>query len=282
MKAYKGGKTSGGKEPTDPNLLRIIKELGRKEVHVVKNESGHKYSEMLLELIKPYESDRPGVDEIDDLLYVAMNAWNLANLKQELPSAYIVMHDAIVNDPLSSEEINILLEQMITLKEQKFSSDVLYIIEYELMPGKGDQANLTTKAGALEAFLSAVMWGEEEDDEDVYNYEPGYINRSVLIITPREPFLNWVKGMEKGSLPLVVKPEPTIYLVAEKYETKELEKWLKKNFDRLFTKEFADWYTDKKAWPVNRTYKMFREWFDVSFHLEAYDLEDFPVDKELL
>ncbi|HEY1112340.1 MAG TPA: hypothetical protein VGE66_02225 [Chitinophagaceae bacterium] len=44
MKAYKGGKTSGGKEPTDPSFLRIIRELGKMEIHSVKNESAHKYS----------------------------------------------------------------------------------------------------------------------------------------------------------------------------------------------------------------------------------------------
>lgn len=282
MKAYKGGKTSGGKEPTDPSLLRIIRELGKIEEQVVRNESGHKYSQMLLELIKPYESDKPGVDEVDDLLYVALNAWNLANLKKEQPTAYSMMYEEIKQDFIGRPELDKLLDQMITHKEKKFSSFPLYIIEYELKQGKGDNATLTTKAATLEKFLAEAIWGEEEDEEDTANYEPGYINRSIVMITPKEPFMNWLSNTANGSIPIQVKPEANVYLVGESYDPKEMEKWLKKNFERLFRKELEDWYTDKNSWPANRTYKMFREWFDVSYHLDAFDIEDYPVDKESL
>lgn len=282
MKAYKGGKTSGSKEPTDLSLLRIIKEPGKKEVQVVMNESAHKYSQMLLELIKPYESDRPGVDEVDTLLYVALNAWNLANLKKEQPTAYALMYDEIKQDFLGRPELDKLLDQMITHKEREFSSYPLYIIEYELKQGKGDNATLTTKAGTLEAFLAEVLMGEEEDEEEVTNYEPGYINRSIVMITPREPFVKWLLNIGNGGIPVLEKQEANVYLVGESYDPKGMEKWLKKNFDRLFRKELQDWDRDKKLWPANRTYKMFREWFDVSYHLDAFDIEDYPVDKEFL
>lgn len=282
MKAYKGGKTSGGNKPTDPSLLRIIRELGKIEEQVVRNDSGHKYSQMLLKLIKPYESDRPGVDEIDDLLYVALNAWNLANLKKEQPTAFSMMYEEIRQDFSSRPDLDRLLDQMITHKEKEFSAFPLYIIEYELKQGKGDNATLTTKAATFEQFLADVMWGEDLDEEEATNYEPGYINRSIIMITPKEPFMNWLSNTANGSIPIQGKPEANVYLVGESFDAKEMEKWLKKNFDRLFRKELEDWYTDRKAWPVNRTYKMFREWFDVSYHLDAFDIEDYPVDKDSL
>ena len=75
--------------------------------------------------------------------------------------------------------------------------------------------------------------------------------------------------------------EHTVYLIEEKGSDAETEAWLKKNFDRVFTKELEAWYADEDAWPKKRTYQMFREWFDVSFQSMVYDLEDFPVDKDV-
>lgn len=79
------------------------------------------------------------------------------------------------------------------------------------------------------------------------------------MIIPKDPFVNWLLNIGNGSIPVLEKQETNVYLVGESYDPNEMEKWLKKNFDRLFRKELEGWDTAKKAWPVNRTYKMFRE-----------------------
>jgi hypothetical protein len=42
-----------------------------------------------------------------------------------------------------------------------------------------------------------------------------------------------------------------------------IEKWLQRNFDRIFQNELNDWHTDEKDWPQKRTFKIFLEWFGI-------------------
>lgn len=59
-----------------------------------------------------------------------------------------------------------------------------------------------------------------------------------------------------------------------------IEKWIKKNFDNIFINELNKWCTDESFWPTNRSYKMFKEWFDVAFYSMILDLEEFPITKD--
>ena len=61
---------------------------------------------------------------------------------------------------------------------------------------------------------------------------------------------------------------------------KEVIKYLKKNFDRVFCSELWSWDMDENNWPKNRTYKLFTEWFEVTTHCILYDLEKYPINKE--
>lgn len=280
MKAYKGGKTSGGKEHTDPRYLKAIKNQTKGEIIFAENVAEHKYSAMLLELIRPYQSERPGIDEVDSLLQLAFNAWNIANLKKELPPAYNLLIQGIRQDLKGNKEAIKLLNKLINDKEKKFAADQLYVLEYELRPGKGDNANLTTRAGSLEAFLAASLLDEEE--EDTYNYEPAYINRTAVLVKVREPFIAWLKEIDDSISLDDDLLEANIYLIEIKETTKAEKAWLKKNFDRIFTKELEEWYVDESLWPKNRTYEMLKDWFELSIISSVYDLEHFPIDKDLL
>ncbi len=92
MKAYKGGNFSENNRNIDPNLMKVIKQIEKKEgKKVIPNESGVKYSAMLLELISPYHSAFPHIDEMEELLELVTIAWNMANMKKLVPEAYNVM-----------------------------------------------------------------------------------------------------------------------------------------------------------------------------------------------
>src|SRR5687767_9624939 len=93
-----------------------------------------------------------------------------------------------------------------------------------------------------------------------------FLKRSALVIIPKEPFLAWLKfhDPEEEFEPSIT--EGDIYLLPA-FETKEqIENWLRKNFNFLFTEQLNNWYTDPEMWPQNRTFKMFREWFNYSAH----------------
>lgn len=282
MKAYKGGKTSGKKESPDPNLLNIVQQYQKDREIIVRNESEHKYSAMLLELIKPYQSPKPDIDELDQLLYVAVIAWNVANMKKEMPFAYQIMLQETKDNFKGDKEAVKLLTKLITDKEKKFGAFELFIHDYEFKTAEDNEVIVSVRATTLETFLTDSLLEEEEEEKEGFDFEPAYINRNAFIVTPKELFIEWVKKVSGSSLLPAEMPEPNIYLVEEKYNNEELEAWVKKNFERIFTKELGNWYADKKSWPKKRTYQMFREWFDVSYHSSVYDLEDFPVDKDIL
>jgi hypothetical protein len=61
---------------------------------------------------------------------------------------------------------------------------------------------------------------------------------------------------------------------------KQLNAYLKKNFDKIFINELDTWLTDEDDYPEKRTYKMFTDFFEVVFHNMVLDLEKEPVIKE--
>lgn len=98
------------------------------------------------------------------------------------------------------------------------------------------------------------------------------IDRSALILTPREPFLAWINSIETdeemGEEEMLV---PSIYLIPDLEDETEAEKYLRKNFDRIFTQELSAWYPDEDLWPKKRTFNMFIEWVDIKVSNLVWD-----------
>jgi len=112
----------------------------------------------------------------------------------------------------------------------------------------------------------------------LYYYDS--INRNAIIVKPKKPFYNWLKGIYNDEEFTSLKEENTVYLIREMDSNQDILKWLSKNFDGIFVNELNDWYTDEAGWPQNRTFKKFNEWFDVEINSMVLDLEEFPVEKE--
>lgn len=280
MKAYKGGKRKGSKDQPQPNRLQAINQHGIPPILTIPNQSEHKYSAMLLELIRPYMTAQSDVDEADHMLMLGMYAWNLANLKKELPEAHTAMNQDLKETLKGNKKALKQLISMISDKEKKFGEDKLYIVEYEIHPSKGSDVNVVTRSGTLEVFLVASFMGEV--GEDYYNDEPAYINRTAVMVKIREPFIAWLKEIDDSISPYVDVPEPNIYLFDIKESIQATESWLKENFDRIFSKELEEWFADESSWPKHRSFEMFCEWFEFTYHPLVYDLENHPVDKDLL
>lgn len=106
------------------------------------------------------------------------------------------------------------------------------------------------------------------------------VKRTALVLKPRQAFWNWVKSIdpEFDRVPLDDN-EPDVYLLPD-YETKEqMERWLKKNFDELFTEQMNNWYVDDSLWAQNRTFKLFNEYFDYSLHTMVWDGVEGAIQK---
>ena len=115
MKAYKGGKSSD-KPEANPNLLRKVQQYQEEGKNVTINESEAKYSAMLLDLVKPHHAPLPDIDELEELLDLAMIAWNIANMKSLVPHVYKIMLQETKNDLENDKDSVRILEKMIREK----------------------------------------------------------------------------------------------------------------------------------------------------------------------
>ena len=93
-------------------------------------------------------------------------------------------------------------------------------------------------------------------------------NRHAVIINYKKPFLKWHYKLypwkESNPADRIENQcsRVSLFLCEDK---KGHEKWLKKNYKRIFQEELADHAGTKKEWPKKRTYKLFRKWLRIDF-----------------
>lgn len=110
------------------------------------------------------------------------------------------------------------------------------------------------------------------------------INRDVLIVHPKKPFIDWVNEVfPDDPVPYTEEPdhdEATVYLLHEKANPDEALAYLKRNFKPIFENELFDWCTDKDAWPKNLTWEKFEKWFHFRIHSMVMDTGKGNIVKE--
>jgi hypothetical protein len=105
-------------------------------------------------------------------------------------------------------------------------------------------------------------------------------NRSLLILKPKQPCLDWAKALDNGdkdSTLAELAEDSTAYLVPELWEDSDQTALLESFYDILFEEQLEGWWTDEAAWPNERNLKMFLDWFEVEFHSLVFDLCDGPI-----
>ena len=106
------------------------------------------------------------------------------------------------------------------------------------------------------------------------------INRSVIILRHKQPFIDWVRSLDEHGkgLPLEeITKDPTAYLVPQIGYYDEQQAVVEWCYDILFNEELFGWWTEETAWPKDRDLKMFLEWFEVEFHSMVLDICDEPI-----
>ncbi|OFV95301.1 MAG: hypothetical protein A3H94_05690 [Acidobacteria bacterium RIFCSPLOWO2_02_FULL_60_20] len=74
--------------------------------------------------------------------------------------------------------------------------------------------------------------------------------------------------------------EPTIYLIPECGSHEELDALLPSLCEEIFTEQFDGWYRDTATWPKDRSFEVFRLWFNNQHHSMLIDLCDEPLIRE--
>ena len=105
------------------------------------------------------------------------------------------------------------------------------------------------------------------------------LNRGVLIVRPKQPYLDWAAQLDDSGLVPDPEGEKTGYLIPEFESDRRSLRDFGDVYPEVFERELDGWHTDESAWPQNRTFAMFKEWFDIELHsvvedLCAYEIED--------
>ena len=237
---------------------------------VVPNQ-GTKYSQLLEKFLEPFVNDFDDVEFYEDIFEFAINAWNSANMKLLLPKEE---NDAVFDD-LESNDINVvLLNRMIDYKISHFKNYTNFIVDYDLEETIEDPIlKITTQE--QDAYLKAML--EQFNQEDLADdFDENYINRIKPGQKAKITIIDWCSTLYPEDLKNI--KETRTYLISEDIE--DIDSWLAKKFDKLFSFELESWHHNKKEWPQKRNYKMFREWFQIDISTMIYDFELKPIIKE--
>jgi len=234
---------------------------------------GKKYSDLLNDFIEPFENDFSEEMDMDDVMEFSIGAWNLGCMSLILPDEALLQ--MLAKNPLPEDE-RAILKKMIDQKKKKYSKYDRFIADYTLEEKAGGLI-LTVATQEKVAYLESMMDESVEFESNTNDFEEGYINRYAVILKPKQPLFDWINRIYPEE-PVNEVDEANIYLVEETDEY--FNDWLKKKFDRFFKTELEEWHTRRKDWPKKRTYKMFKEWFDVEVSTMIYDFEKTPIFKE--
>jgi hypothetical protein len=237
---------------------------------------GVKYSKLLEQFMSPFAHEFKDYEYIEDIFEFAINAWNFGNIKVLMPQKEFEKSIGLIQE----KEVNtVLLHKMINHKASKFKKYTNFMADFELKEVDNGDPILSVVTQEEEAYL-ANMISEMEEEDNLHlqeSFEENYINRHAIILKPQQPFLDWYSSMNSEEDFDEEIKKSNIYLVDDAID--DLEKWLKKNFDKFFRMELDEWHGNKKEWPQKRNYKMFKLWFRVETSEIIYDLEKKPVIK---
>lgn len=105
------------------------------------------------------------------------------------------------------------------------------------------------------------------------------VKRTALVIKPKKPFFDWVFNLDNETKEEDIYEENDVYLLPNFDFAKEMEKWLEKNYDDIFRDQMNNWWTGEDLWVPNRTFQMFKEWFDYELHTMIWDTLEEPIRK---
>jgi hypothetical protein len=109
------------------------------------------------------------------------------------------------------------------------------------------------------------------------------INRTAFIVTPGQPFLDWLHRVDRSSDELTLEDlqeDPTIYLLAECETEEDARAYLEKKCGEIFEEQLDGWYRAPSTWPKQRDMDAFERWFEWSSHSMVVDLCDAPLLRE--
>lgn len=111
------------------------------------------------------------------------------------------------------------------------------------------------------------------------------INRSVAVIKPKQPYVDWINQLPGTEEKLTVEDlqsDCTAILIPEFDRPEESRAFISAMAETLFEEELSGWCIDESLWPKKRTNRMFWKWFDVEVHSEVWDAGKGLIKKDAI
>jgi hypothetical protein len=102
------------------------------------------------------------------------------------------------------------------------------------------------------------------------------VNRCAVGIAPGQKLLDGAQALDLD-INAAGARQPCLYLIPEYESDAEAEQILEEIYAAIFEAELDFWTSDSGSWPAERSYPLFRMWFEVRFYPLIQDL----VDEEL-
>ena len=109
------------------------------------------------------------------------------------------------------------------------------------------------------------------------------VNRSVFLLTPLEPFWDWLQSLpdlDLGDMVLEdLQVDANAYLTGPCETVEEVWSEIESRFEEIFTAELSDWCEDESAWP-DLEQDIFTEWFGINLSTIVTDFSREPLARE--
>ena len=106
------------------------------------------------------------------------------------------------------------------------------------------------------------------------------LNRGVVIVRPKQPYLDWAAGLDDSEILPDPNGEQTAYLIPSFDDDESAWEILERAHAMIFENELHGWHTDEAAWPQGRDLAMFKAWFTIELHSVVEDLCDYEIIDE--
>jgi len=250
---------------------KLINLKANKE-QLIRNE-GKAYSELIDEYMAAFQNDFPKDLYFEDIIELTVSTWNFANFKNNLTKDEF--HG--IFDLAEKDENYDLIMKMIDYKNAHFSNYTNYISDYNLREINGQNV-LDIVSQPKDQYLKSIaaeIAEQENSGLDQSHFNEDYIDRCAITIRYKKTFYGWLYQCYPDQIPFDEDGYgSSVYLIQS-----DFDEWLRKNYDKIFQIELGSWNADKKSWPKQRSYKMFKEWFKIELSKNVYDFERKPIYK---
>lgn len=109
------------------------------------------------------------------------------------------------------------------------------------------------------------------------------INRSVLVVRPRQKLYDWLKELAPEAPELEELPpdhdDADVFLIPDFLLSEQAEEWLKENINYFCSMLFSQWWEEEEEWPANRNWKTFNQYFTYNIQTQVRDIIDDDIQR---